>query len=52
MAIPDEQIIKIVDKFKRVIGKGNGSLTIHYAGGQPQKVKADIDGDVITKLAV
>ena len=50
MALSEEQILLVLDKFRKIIGNGNGSVTIHFAGGMPQKVKADLDGESILKF--
>ena len=43
----DDQVIKTYQAFKKLIGRGNGSLTIHFAGGKPQKIRSELDGDAI-----
>ena len=50
VALSEEQILLVLDKFRKIIGNGNGSVTIHFAGGMPQKVKADLDGESILKF--
>jgi len=47
MSLSSGEITNTLKNFQRLIGKGNGSLTIHYAGGLPQKIRADMDGEAI-----
>lgn len=47
MVLTAEDITTMVSRFQGLLGKGNGSMTIHFAGGAPKKVKVDMDGDAV-----
>ena len=49
--LTSDYVFSTIRNFQRMIGVGNGSITIHFAGGKAQRVKAEVGDDTINATA-
>lgn len=45
----DTEILEMIEKFKGILGRGNGQMTINFAGGKPKNIKVSMDGDALSQ---